>query len=181
MNVEIIASLENGRGPTNDGWNWLYSLFDRFAPVGSFARRIACRYFSPSRLEAAGSGCLYRCLGVPLFGKVIPTGGIVVRRATGARMVPYTLSGTSIRAARAFYYRACVFEALHLPFFLTLLALSIQRAMIGRLDLSLENMALNLIVNLYPMLHHRNTRRRIASLLSRPGRTHDGPSTTPTS
>jgi hypothetical protein len=165
--TEVITSLALGRGPTDDGWDWLYGLFDHLAPRGTLVRRFACGYFSPSRFEAARSGILYRCLGVPQFGRIIPTGGVTVRRVTGARMAPYTLSGTSVRAARAFYYRACVFEALHLPFFLALFGLSIQRSMIGRLDYALQELAINLVVNLYPMMHHRNTRRRIASLLSR--------------
>jgi len=82
-------------------------------------------------------------------------------------MAPYTLKGTSIAAARAFYYRACVFEMLHLPFFLTLVALAVARGAEGRWDLALENTLVNVVVNLYPMMHHRRTRGRIVRLLSR--------------
>lgn len=167
MNPDVIAQLERGTGPDDDGWGWLYRLFDILAPAGTRRRRLACSYFSPSPVETAHDGLLYRILGVPRFGRIIPTGGVSIRRATGARMAPYTLSGTSLRAARDFYYRACVFEALHLPFFLTLAALSIERALTGRLGYAVQETLLNLAVNLYPMLHHRNTRRRIASLLSR--------------
>lgn len=102
-----------------------------------------------------------------LFGAVIPTGGKLVRRVTRARMAPYTLAGSSLRAARAFYYRTCVFEALHLPFLLTLLALALHRASIGRVDLALENTAVNLLANVYPVMHHRRTRARILALLER--------------
>jgi hypothetical protein len=84
-------------------------------------------------------------------------------------MAPYTLSGPSLGAARAFYYRACVFAALHLPFFLTLIALAVHRAENGRPDLALENTAINLIANVYPMMHHRRTRTRIVQLLDRSG------------
>ncbi len=106
-------------------------------------------------------------LGVHLFGAVIPTGGIAIRRVTKARMAPYTLAAHSLRAARAFYYRACVFEALHMPFALTLGWLAIDRAMNGRPDLALENTVINVAVNVYPMLHHRRTRTRIVRLLER--------------
>lgn len=82
-------------------------------------------------------------------------------------MRPYTLSGTSRRAAREFYYRACVFEAVHLPFLVALLALAVQRASIGRFDLALEDTLVNVFVNLYPILHHRRTRMRIVELLDR--------------
>jgi hypothetical protein len=80
-------------------------------------------------------------------------------------MRPYTLSAPTIRAARDFYYRACVFEALHLPFAVALLLITIDRFVAGQVDYALENMILNLVVNIYPMLHHRNTRRRILRLL----------------
>lgn len=113
---------------------------------------------------------MYKLLGVHLFGAVIPTGGIVVRRMTKARMSPYTLAGSSLGAARAFYYRACVFEALHLPFLLALAALAAHRAASGRLDLAIEDMVINLAANVYPVMHHRRTRLRIACLLDRRNR-----------
>ena len=91
----------------------------------------------------------------------------MVRRLTKARMSPYTLAGSSIGAARAFYYRTCVFEALHLPFLLTLALLAVHRWMIGRPDLAIENSLLNLLVNIYPVMHHRRTRARITHLLDR--------------
>ncbi len=87
-------------------------------------------------------------------------------------MAPYTLAGSSIRAARDFYYRTCVFEALHMPFFLTLVGLAIHRASIGRIDFAIQNTMINLLVNLYPMMHHRRTRARIVKLLQ--GRTREG-------
>ncbi len=81
-------------------------------------------------------------------------------------MRPYTLAGTSLASARAFYYRACVFESLHLPFLLTLVGLSLDRAMNGRPDLALEDAVVNLVANVYPVMHHRRTRMRIARLLN---------------
>jgi hypothetical protein len=137
------------------------------APPGSPGRKAVCTYFTPSKFELAGEGRFYRWLGVPQFGRIIPTGGIAIRRATGARMVPYTLARSTESAARDFYYRACVFESLHLPFFVALLLLAAQRASVGRVDYAIQETLLNLLVNIYPMLHHRNTRRRIFSILSR--------------
>ena len=107
---------------------------------------------------------------VPLFGRVIPTGGIAVRRVTGARMAPYTLKTSTVRAAREFYYRACVFEFLHLPFLLVLAGLALHRYLIGRIDWAVQETVMNLAVNLYPIMHHRNTRRRIVELLDRHSR-----------
>ena len=80
-------------------------------------------------------------------------------------MAPDTLAATSISRACDFYYRARIFETLHFPFFLALLALSIQRASIGRLDYPLQEVLIGLAVHIYPMMHHCITRRRIAILL----------------
>ena len=157
--------LATGPFPETDGWGWLYRALERIAPAGQATRRVICRYFWPTTLERWRWGTIYRLLAVHLFGAVIPTGGILIRRLTGARMAPYTLSGTSPGAARAFYYRTCVFEALHLPFFLALAALVVYRFATGRTDLALENAAVNLAINGYPMLHHRRTRTRIVHLL----------------
>jgi hypothetical protein len=82
-------------------------------------------------------------------------------------MAPYTLAGNSLRAARDFYYRTCVFEILHLPFLVALVILALHRLSIGRADLALENTIVNLLVNVYPVMHHRRTRMRIARLLER--------------
>ena len=164
-------ALEAGPFPEGDGWSGLYRAFRRVAPRGSASRRLVCGYLYPAPFERWRDGLAYRALGVGLFGRVVPTGGILVRRLTGARMTPYTLAASSASAARAFYYRACVFEALHLPFFLTLVALAAHRTTIGRTDLAIELTVINLVVNLYPMLHHRRTRCRIVRLLERRRRT----------
>jgi len=159
-----------GKMPRDDGWAWLYDAFDGFAPRGSRLRALVCAYFMPSRLELGADCALYRWLGVAAFGRFIPTGGIGIRRATGASMRPYTLHRTSPAGARDFYYRACVFEALHMPFFVTLLLLAAQRYSIGRTDIAVEETAMNLVVNLLPMLHHRHTRARIFRLFLLRGR-----------
>lgn len=170
MASTVGDTIAAGPFPHTDGWGWLYRAFERLAPPGGVLRRGACRYYQPSGAERWCGGLLFRLLGVHLFGAVIPTGGILIRRATGARMAPYTLAGSSLGAARAFFYRACVFETLHLPFLVALLALALHRAVSGRLDLAVENTAVNLAVNVYPVLHHRRTRLRIVRLLERRAR-----------
>ncbi|MDH3273980.1 MAG: hypothetical protein OEM64_00220 [Gammaproteobacteria bacterium] len=166
MKTSVANALQQGTGPADDGWYWLYRTFDTLAPQGSLRRSAFCTYYTPSKVELANNGRLYRWLGVALFGRFIPTGGIAVRRATGTRMAPYTLARSTVSAARDFYYRACVFESLHFPFFVALLLLAVQRASIGRIDYAIQETILNLLVNVYPMLHHRNTRRRIYSILA---------------
>jgi hypothetical protein len=153
--------------PSDDGWGWLYQFYDRWIAPHAWLRRPLCAYLNPNPIERAGHGKIYRLLGVQHFGKAIPTGGILIRRLTGLRMAPYTLAGTSLRAARHFRYRTCVFEMAHMPFLLTLLALSIYRWAQGDYRLALEDSLVNLLVNFYPILHHRYTRLRIDSLLAK--------------
>lgn len=162
----VRAELRDGPLPYGDGWSWFYRFHEETIKPRRRLRDLVCGHFWPRRFE----GPIYRLLGVNLFGKVIPTGGIAVRRALRVRMTPYTLKGTSAGAARAFFYRACIFELLHTPFLLTLLGISVHRFLIGRADLALEDLFVNLLFNIYPILHHRNTRVRIVRLLERRAR-----------
>jgi hypothetical protein len=169
MKRPVRQEIERGPFPYDDGWGWLYRAVDRLAPAGSDRRGVLCRYFFPNGVERWRTGKAYRLLGVHWFGSVIPTGGIVWRRVTKARMAPYTLAAISIGGARAFYYRTCVFEALHFPFLLAMVFLAGLRAAEGRWDLAVENTAINLVMNVYPIMHHRRTRTRIVQLLARSG------------
>jgi hypothetical protein len=157
--------MEEGPFPRDDGWYFLYRFFHRLARPHSGLRRLVCGYFWPRLLERSGNGRIYRSLGVSHFGRVIPTGGSAIRRLTGSRMAPYTLKGTSLGAARDFYYRTCAFEAAHTPFFVALLAITVYQLTVGRPDLAVQDMLVNLGVNIYPIMHHRHTRVRIVRLL----------------
>lgn len=159
------ANARLGPYPPNDGWRWVYRLYASFIEPSPALRRVVRAYFWPKRLEEVGNGRLYELLGVRWFGRLIPTGGVLARRWTGSRMAPYTLSGTSLGAARAFFFRTCIFEMLHLPFLSALAALTVHRLWIGRSDLAFENLAVNLAFNIYPIMHHRHTRVRILRLM----------------
>jgi hypothetical protein len=163
----LKADLESGQLPRGDGWGGVYALLNWLARPGSGLRQLICAHFWPRQLELAGNGRIYRRLGVSLFGRVIPTGGVEVRRLTRTKMAPYTLRGTSVAAARDFYYRTCIFEALHTPFMLALLVIAGYQYTAGRPDLALQDTLVNLGVNIYPMMHHRHTRVRIVRLLAK--------------
>lgn len=168
--MTLREELALGPYPKEDGWGWLYRFFDRVAPPGGSCRRVVCGYFWPKSFERWRRGLLYRSIGVHVFGALLPTGGSRIRRLTGARMLPYTLAGSSVGAARAFFYKTCVFETLHLPFLVALIGLAIHRASIDRFDLALQNTLVNLVANVYPIMHHRCTRARIVELVSRRSR-----------
>ncbi|NNG17177.1 MAG: hypothetical protein HKM89_11920 [Gemmatimonadales bacterium] len=156
-----------GPVPQGDGWGAIYRSYARMAGLMPPVRRLARSYFMPSALERWRDGAVFQYLGVHLFGRVIPTGGISIRRVTGARMAPYTLSGVSLESARQFFFRTCAFESAHFPFFIFLLVLAVMRYAQGQVDLAAENTLVNLAVNIYPIMHHRRTRYRIVRLLER--------------
>ncbi len=157
---------KNFNYPQNDGWLFIYKFYFNFICKSSFLRKIIKSYFKISSLEKYKDGLLYKFLAVNLFGKIIPTGGILIRRLTHSSMKPYTLAGCSLKSAKEFWYRACIFEALHFPFFITVVFLSIDRYLSGHLNYAIENMIINLFLNIYPMLHHRHTRFRIERLIN---------------
>ena len=168
--LDLAAGPGRGGWPEGDGWGWLYRGFERVAPREGRLRHSVCGYFRPRAWERRSRGRLYRLLGVRGFGRVIPTGGVAVRRLTGWKMAAYTLRGTSLGAARDFYYRTCVFEALHLPFFLALMGLALRQLALGRPSLAIEDTVVNLVFNVYPIMHHRRTRGRIVDLLEVAGK-----------
>lgn len=171
----LRAELESGPLPRGDAWGGVYTLLNWLAQPGSGLRRLICAHFWPKQLELADNGRVYRRLGVSLFGRIIPTGGIEVRRLTRSKMTPYTLRATTVRAARDFYYRTCIFEALHTPFMLALLVITGHQLAAGRHDLALQDMLVNLGINIYPMMHHRHTRVRIVRLLQKANHRAAGP------
>lgn len=163
----LREELARGPYPEEDGWGCLYRFFARVAPPGGHFRRLVCGYFWPKSFERWRRGLLYRSIGVHIFGALLPTGGSSIRRWTGARMRPYTLSRTSVDAARQFFYKTCVFEMLHMPFLVALIGLAVHRASIGRFDLAMQNTLVNLVANVYPTMHHRRTRTRIVEIVAR--------------
>jgi len=81
-------------------------------------------------------------------------------------MPAYTLKRLTLDALKEFRYKSCFFETLHMPFFIVLTwrALWWYFAM-GNLGLAVELMVVNAVFNIYPMMHQRYTRIRIARIL----------------
>jgi hypothetical protein len=149
-----------------DGYEWLQRIDDDRFKNWPWLRRLLIKYYIPGRLEFYKDGMIYRFLGVHRFGRYLPTGGIVIRNITKKKMPAYTLKGLNRDALKEFRYKSCLFETLHMPFFIALTwrALWWYFAM-GNLRLALELMAVNAIFNIYPMMHQRYTRIRIARIL----------------
>lgn len=166
----MIAStdmLAHPRHPIKkDGYEWLQRFDSDRLKKWPLFRRLLLLYYAPLPCETAGNGSIYRMLGVHRFGRYLPTGGIAIRNLTGKKMQAYTLKGLGLAAIREFRYKSCLFETLHMPFFIALTwrALWWYFAM-GNLGLAVELMVVNAIFNIYPMMHQRYTRIRIERIL----------------
>jgi hypothetical protein len=107
----------------------------------------------------------YKLIGVGIFGRIIPTGGILIRRLTGARMVRYTFRNSTLTAAREFFLRACAVETAHSIVFILMNIVVAVSCVLGKTQLAIWGTVANLMVNVYPMLLQRYTRVRIFRLL----------------
>ncbi|MHC4179420.1 MAG: glycosyl-4,4'-diaponeurosporenoate acyltransferase CrtO family protein [Planctomycetota bacterium] len=165
------SAISLGEAPDDDKWQAFYRLYYRCVrPVPVF-RALVRWYFLPRGLEAWNKGAIYRFLGVAAFGRIIPTGGVRIRRITGAGMVDYTLQCTTLASARKFFFRACAFEAAHSLVFISVSVVVVICCVLGRTHLAVGGTVANLVVNAYPMLLQRYTRVRILRLLARRPRT----------
>ena len=148
-----------------DGYEWLKIFDNKWLKKQFLVRKLILYYFLPNCLEKFRHGIIYRLLGVHMFGRFLPTGGIEIRRITGKKMKAYTLKSVSIISANEFLYKSCFFETLHMPFFLALLWRAlwwyIEK---GNIHLALELFLVNLIFNIYPIMHQRYTRLRIRKI-----------------
>jgi len=164
---KTYSNLNLGPYPLDDGWIFLYKCYDKIIKPISILRFFIMSYFLPSDLELANNRKVYKILGVDKFGRYIPTGGISIRRITKAKMKPYTLKSSGTNSAREFFFRTIVFEFLHIPFLITMTILIIHHLSTGEYRFAMENLVINLLLNIMPILHHRNTRARIVEILKR--------------
>ena len=98
--VKECSAVALGEPPTDDNWQAFFRFYRRRLRPSGFLRALVRRYFLPWRIEAWGKGRIYRCLGVADFGRIVPTGGVVMRRLTGKRMEGYTLKRHTLSSAR---------------------------------------------------------------------------------
>ena len=122
-------------------------------------------YFYPKSFEMVNKSVFYKLIGVVIFGRVIPTGGILFRRFTGFKMSRYTLRNISFAAAREFFLRACAVETAHIIVFIFMDLVIALSFILGKTQLAIWGSIANLFVNIYPILLQRYTRLRIFKLL----------------
>ena len=82
-------------------------------------------------------------------------------------MQAYTLKAYSLTAAIEFRYKSCLFETLHLPFFIVLIWRSLWWYLEqDNIRLAIELLFVNGIFNIYPIMHQRYTRIRVGKLMA---------------
>jgi hypothetical protein len=159
----------SGRDKSITGWDWIVQADHRYLKPMPGLRNILKFYFKSRPLEMMGKGRIYRLLGVHLFGKIIPTGGILIRRLTGWKMPAYTLAGFTAKAAKKFRYNTCMYEYVHF----TAIIAQLPTFADGFLTDGIVNVFIrywwNLPVNIYPIMYQRYTRVRIWHLIRRCG------------
>ena len=161
-----MTTKENRPKRQNDGYEWLLKFDLNCLRKAKAVRDIIKWYFLPFKIEVYRNTLIYRMLGVPTFGKYLPTGGSEIKRMTKMKMKAYYLKSLSINSVVDFLYKNCFFELLHLPFFVFMVWRSIWWIYIeNNFKLAIELQIFNLIFNIYPIMFHRYTRTRIIRLL----------------
>ena len=164
LNVDF-DSVDLGKAPDDDNRQHYYQFYyDYIQPIQPL-RKFLRWYFYPKNFEQWNKSTIYRYLGVPFFGRVIPTGGLFFRLFTGKKMKAYVLQKQNITSVRKYFFQTCVFEALHLIVFLILSVVVIMCFCLGKNSLAISGTVGNLLVNVYPIMLQRYNRIRILNLL----------------
>lgn len=145
--------------------NWLVWFDQTILAAVPPLRATVAAYFRPTALERAGSGRIFRMLGVHWLAYIIPTGGLLWRRLFHWDGWSFALQEPTERGAREYRYNTCVFEILHLSAILLMLPDGIWAFQHNYQDGILKFVLAGLLMNGYPILLQRYNRVRIARIL----------------
>jgi hypothetical protein len=163
-----MTTKENRPKHQNDGYEWLIKFDMSYLKKVGVIRAVLKWYFLPFKIEKHGNSLIYRSLGVPVFGKYLPTGGSEIKRMTKMKMKAYSLKSLSINSVVDFLYKNSFFEFLHLPFFVFMVWRSIWWIYyFDNIRIAVELQVVNLLFNIYPIMFHRYTRIRILKLIEK--------------
>lgn len=125
---------------------------------------VATWYFRPRNFE---SGALYPGVGVRLYKKVVPSSGEWVSRLRGIDRLKLAATGSRRVALQNYELQTRRWEGRHMASAMLLQAW----AFIGGATIGVEQFwwssAINLLVNIYPIMVQRFNRARIALILER--------------
>ena len=130
-------------------------LESRIAPL----KRVAQFYYVPRPYESP----LYERLGVPFLGRYIPNGGsrFSLTRSFIKKQQP------RLRVLRGFIRSTIISESMHLFFAVLMLGLGSRNYQDGEYAAVAVNLALNIVINVYPIMLQRYNRARALPLLNR--------------
>jgi hypothetical protein len=157
--------------PPRTNWGWLAWVRAHSPGPRSPLAELLRGYFNPTPIEQAGDGRLYRILGVPVWRRLLSPARAALRSLTARPAASVWAARPAVKRLQDARDGTCVIEALHLPFFLALLGLSIYHLIGGVPELALRYLALNLLANAYPIMAQRYVRLQIDQLLQ----THGAP------
>lgn len=133
--------------------------------IGCVTKRLADRYYSPKSFERWNNGKLYAFLGVRSFKKFIPTSGDYTSRLLGWH--PIRDEKNKEKALQDYDLFSRILEGVHVGSFAFFTSLIIYTFGNGDLESASWQTALNLTVNVYPIMVQRYNRARIYNLLER--------------
>jgi hypothetical protein len=108
--VIIAISAGSRQRTTCESLEWADRRLQRRWPA---LRKALLAYFGSKGFELMSRGAIYRFIGVHLFGKIVPTGGVWMRRWTLMPMSAWVLEGLSRARARQYRYKAYALELVH--------------------------------------------------------------------
>ena len=138
--------------------------------------RFKAWYFPPRPFEF---GRLYPLLGVRLFKKYLPTSGDLVSRRRRVKHIRVLESGGRQAALAEFQQKSQRWELGHLFSALLLQAWAIVGGLLVSPVQFWACTAINLVVNIYPVMLQRYNRARMAGLLSAGARPNNSSKPTP--
>ena len=127
-------------------------LESRIAPL----KRVAQFYYVPRPFESL----LYERLGVPSLGRYIPW-GFSITRSLVKKQQP------RLRVLRGFIRSTILSESFHLFFAMLMLGKGSANYQNGEYAVVAVNFALNIVINVYPIMLQRYNRARALPLLNR--------------
>lgn len=159
----IIIAVSNTKKTSSEN----LEQFDKFLSKRiSPLRYIAAFYFRPKQLEILGKGFIYKILGVHIFGKIVPTGGLWIRKITGLKLYSWRLERASRKGARLYQYKSCAYELIHLTALIYQLPEFTEYTFTGQWG-ALADLWWNIPVNIYTLMLQRYNRARIRYILNK--------------
>ena len=126
-------------------------------------------YFKTNRLERWKEGFIYRALGIKYYKYWLPTGGDKIN----AKFKSHFIKGGSLNSEavdqrlKNYLENTKVSEAIHLPFAIIMAQTAATEIALGSYNWALIDIAINLVVNIYPIMTQRFNRVRIENVLEK--------------